>query len=431
MSFVVVCFYTYDTPYAQEAAKLLQSCEQFDIPAFSYGYQSRGTWVKNAGMKPGFLLRMLQRHAGHDIVYLDADARVRSYPELFDNFSGEVGVHYRNGKELLSGTLYLKNVPAVHKLVKTWMTTQAAREEEWDQRVLQDVIKDSGVLIQELPASYCQIFDLMKQHGDPVIEHLQASRRFMAFAASKNESIPIPGELFGQRVRQNSDGTVALVRRNARAEAWLDQNADKIGPLKWRPKMRSQIPIEQVKPAFDGQHVWIVGKGPSLDYLTRRYFGEGPVIGLNEAIHKVESLALDNVTFGLQQDTGLRNTCLPTRGSSLFVSTRSMNFYADYSFLIPFKNEDLGLEPSGLSVSAALRIAKRLGATGVTLLCFDGAMGEDMKYASCVGYGSEAGGPPSRFLTHKAIIEANAQGLPLTWIRPSPPIAGAAYTPRQ
>lgn len=430
MSFLVVCFYTYDTPYDHEAAALVSSCDAFDIPARRMGYQTRGSWVRNAGIKPGFLLRMLEEHPDQDLLYLDADARVRKYPELFDSFEGEVGVHYKDGKELLSGTIFLKNTPTVRALVKLWMEEQAAYPDEWDQRTLQRVIKDSGVLIQTLPPAYCQIFDTMKHHGEPVIEHLQASRRLKHFAVPKSELVPIPPELFGQRVRQNSDGTVALVRRNKQAEAWLDQNAEKLGPLKWRPKMRAPLPLEGVKLAFEGQHVWIVGKGPSLDYLTKRHFGEGPVVALNEAIHKVESLNLDNVTFALQQDAGLRATCRP-KYSTLFVSTAAMNFYADYNFMIPFKNADLDLEPSGLSVSAALRITKRLGATGVTLLCFDGAMGEDMKYASCVGYGSEAGGPPSRFLTHKAIIERDAQGLSLSWIKPSHQIAGGVDTPQQ
>ena len=50
----------------------------------------------------------------------------------------------------------------------------------WDQKVLQYIIDQSEDLhlnIIRLPPTYCQIFDLMQDEGNPVIEQFQASRR--------------------------------------------------------------------------------------------------------------------------------------------------------------------------------------------------------------------------------------------------------------
>ena len=56
--------------------------------------------------------------------------------------------------------------------------------------------------------------------------------------------------------------------------------------------------------------VYIVGRGESLQYLTREYFGEGVVIALNRAIIKVNELNLPNKIYLLQKD-GNKGGSLP------------------------------------------------------------------------------------------------------------------------
>lgn len=56
--------------------------------------------------------------------------------------------------------------------------------------------------------------------------------------------------------------------------------------------------------AHDGEMGYVVGKGPSLKYLTKWHFMSetGPVIAVNEAIHLVQDLGLPNPLYSFQKD---------------------------------------------------------------------------------------------------------------------------------
>ena len=58
------------------------------------------------------------------------------------------------------------------------------------------------------------------------------------------------------------------------------------------------------KDLHKGQTLWIVGKGPSLQYLTKEDIRPGPVITINHAIIKVEELGLPNPIYSMQKDGG-------------------------------------------------------------------------------------------------------------------------------
>jgi hypothetical protein len=61
-------------------------------------------------------------------------------------------------------------------------------------------------------------------------------------------------------------------------------------------------PIQELKDKHKGQTCWIVGKGPSLQYLTGEYIGPGPVIAINQAVMKVQELKLSNLIYSQQKD---------------------------------------------------------------------------------------------------------------------------------
>lgn len=416
MSYTVVCFYTYDTPYEEEAKQLKDSCIKFGIPVVIYGYQTRGSWVKNAGIKAGFLSRVLDE-LQTDILYLDADARVRQPLDLFKSFKADIGVHYRDGKELLSGTIYLRNNDAVKSLIKDWLETQSKNPDSWDQKILQAVLPKHNLDVFKLPATYCCIFDKMRSFGPPVIEHMQASRRLKQLITFTR---PVESVIDRQSIRKTVDGGYYLARRNAKAEAYLDSIAERIETLRWRPRKNNDSPLESLKPFFEGRRVYIIGKGPSLDALTLDYFKnlDAPIIAINEAIHKVESLWPQNTVFGLQQDLKLTNTCRPLRAAML-VETKASNFYADYQFAYVFDNRLLGLPPNALSVAAAIKIALRFGATGFVFISFDACVNTKTAYAECIGSKSSDGGEPSRFLKHRKAIESYIGNSPAEWITPS------------
>lgn len=176
----IISYYTENTPYEIEVENLRQSLCILGIDNIVSAVPNLGSWQKNTQYKPVFILDILNR-TEHNLLYVDADAVVRSHPVLFDSCEYDIGVHYRNGKELLSGTIFLRNCPRTKELMRRWIKCNAENPNKWDQQNLDLSIKKSKDLklkIQNIPPTYCQIFDSMKNCGDPVIEHFQASRRF-------------------------------------------------------------------------------------------------------------------------------------------------------------------------------------------------------------------------------------------------------------
>jgi len=182
---IVVSFYTKGTAYEAEARRMVRSVHLHGLEHDVREVPNQGSWLANTAHKPQYLRTMLDIHAGRDILWIDADGEMRHYPVLFDDFTADIGVCYvdwpqygRNrGPELLSGTIYLKNNRRVRDLVDEW-ARRIERKPQWDQRVLQEIIPErQGLKVIDLPDTYTQIFDTMKNAGEPVILHHQASRR--------------------------------------------------------------------------------------------------------------------------------------------------------------------------------------------------------------------------------------------------------------
>ncbi len=116
-----------------------------------------------------------------DILYLDVDARVMKYPVLFDDFPGHFGVHFREDVELVSNTMFFKNCDICRALVDLWGQEQLRQPEEWDQRVLQQVL---GVIthavpefqVINLPKEYSHMEGIYEWHPGVVIKQIQISR---------------------------------------------------------------------------------------------------------------------------------------------------------------------------------------------------------------------------------------------------------------
>lgn len=182
MNYVVAAYFTENTAYEKEAQGLIESLKKFNLPMDVVGVASQGDWQANAQYKAYFVKQMLIRHFPKDILYVDADAKVRQHPALFDSVDFDVGIAFRENIEMLGGTLYFANKPNVLEVVERWVRGCHLNPQIWDQQVLQHVLKESiqelRLKICTLPPTYCQIFDLMKHVGEPVIEHFQASRRF-------------------------------------------------------------------------------------------------------------------------------------------------------------------------------------------------------------------------------------------------------------
>lgn len=178
----IVGFYTRDSLYEQEAARMRRSAEVLGLPVELAPMDSAGSWVRNAGLKAGFLRAARERLHG-PLVYVDVDAVFHGDPwPLLSTFDCDVAVHVTVNGELQSGTILLNDTPATRALLEDWVAATEASPDEWDQRVLHRVINDSvakgRLKFVRLPNTLCWITDRKDERptGPIVIEHLQASR---------------------------------------------------------------------------------------------------------------------------------------------------------------------------------------------------------------------------------------------------------------
>ena len=180
MNYIVCAFHTDDPLYNDHAKEFEASLKTVGISQYHIEViPPIDKWVSACAQKADFLLSRMRR-TDRDILYVDIDARFRQFPELFDHFPYDIGAHIKDNSELLSGTLYLRNNHKVKSLLKAWKKNQRCNPEMWDQRVLQNTVNELAHLdlkLGNLPAAYCMIFDSMAHLGEPVIEHLQASRQ--------------------------------------------------------------------------------------------------------------------------------------------------------------------------------------------------------------------------------------------------------------
>lgn len=154
-------------------------------------YESRGDWTRNCHYKPVFIEQMLRKHK-RPVLWLDADSRIRRYPKLFDNLKADIGWVWWDwdeiqscalkGLELSAGMLYLRPKPDVYRMLAAWQKANMQSTSQPDQANLQAMLeggfKQGKLKAEMLPYTYSQIFDLQKNVGAPVIEQMQASRRF-------------------------------------------------------------------------------------------------------------------------------------------------------------------------------------------------------------------------------------------------------------
>lgn len=171
---VYVSFYTPEyKPFADE---LEYSLNMFKLKYEIRPIKSFGKWELNCNYKPVFIKEMMEKY-NQPVVWLDADATVESYPTLFDNTTADIAVHFRNGVELLSGTIFFNNTPKAKELIDIWEKRAKEQPHELDQVSLAYAKTCWKGEVKRLPERYCNIFDLMNI-PNPVITHHQASRKY-------------------------------------------------------------------------------------------------------------------------------------------------------------------------------------------------------------------------------------------------------------
>ena len=189
----IISFYT--GHYEWDAEQLKKSMNKLGITNYDVEYRDGvGSWESNTQMKCNFILEKLKEN--DSVVWTDADSRVREIPSFFDTIETDVGFYFLSSecandfklpdhsilksptRYLQSGTMFFRNTKSTINLLHKWNELNSLDNRQWDQWTLQVALAQSDVTITELPESYVWVDGV--NSGSPVIEHLQASRKFKA-----------------------------------------------------------------------------------------------------------------------------------------------------------------------------------------------------------------------------------------------------------
>jgi len=182
---LVISYYTVDTPYEQEVENLRRSCQQLGVQHYIEGLPSRGTWERNCAMKAEFVQSCSDRFT-RPVLWVDADAVLRSVPVLLGGAEEDFAVSKANGWQFNSATVYFNRTENAQRVLRAWVEECTREPRVWDQIHLdtawERVAARHALRTMWLPPSYAKIFDLESEikYGkfEPVIEQFQASRRF-------------------------------------------------------------------------------------------------------------------------------------------------------------------------------------------------------------------------------------------------------------
>jgi len=194
--FIICSYYTLETPYQDISHKyLIPSIEKLQLKSDVRGIENKGSWQLNTSYKPQFIKEMLEKH-NENIVWIDVDAEVLSYPYLFEeipeeyNFAAHmlnrndwynIKLEPHDERELLTGTLFIRNNQNAKTIINIW-TEECKQNKAWEQKVLQKIFEQYNIKICELPIGYSYIKTLPDgskpniQCPSPVIIHNQVSR---------------------------------------------------------------------------------------------------------------------------------------------------------------------------------------------------------------------------------------------------------------
>ncbi len=186
---VIVSYYTEGTAYAEQVKHLKASLRRFNLENDVVGIADRGSWHKNTYYKPQFILEMMDKHPGRSLVFVDADAKIRRNPTLFNDLDYDFACHFRHEKELLSGTLYFGDTKGARFLVEKWIEEDKLNPKtHMPQKNLRAVFDrhKKEIKWKALPVEYCMIFDSRARRSvNAVVEHFQLSRKYKGPSTGK------------------------------------------------------------------------------------------------------------------------------------------------------------------------------------------------------------------------------------------------------
>ena len=217
-------------------------------------------------------------------------------------------------------------------------------------------------------------------------------------------SHPLPG------VRRLADGTFYIPRPSPALQEKMDKEMIRVDTNRWRVKVIASD-ISVLRGLHSGETAHVIGKGPSLDNIET--LTGGPVFCINESVHKIESLRLQNKVYCLQQDSELQEACLP-RTATMLLGTQCRHLYLRYPNKMIYDPAKFGCTAATLTALIAIEFAKLTGCTTIRLYGFDACTIGDTSYAGSIGHQPE--GEPKRFRAYKDMIAEACSGTKWAWV---------------
>ena len=206
-------------------------------------------------------------------------------------------------------------------------------------------------------------------------------------------------------MKQLVDGSIVLPRPNKKvANELLKTHYKVLGVDQFYPWTTDNVKF--FKGMYRGQTLHIIGKGPSLDALKVTDIEDGPIIAINEAIHKVEALLQSRRALFVTQLDNLIN--LNIREVTLFLGPGCWKKYPDYPRRWIFHPAQFNLPTTEISAICAIHIGRMFGCTKFKLYCFDACTCNNTSYANIVGH--QPSGKSERFLKFCNRIKAQDSG---------------------
>lgn len=197
-NFIISAFCTEASPYELIlSSQLLPSLNKLGLKYNIEVMENRGSWLRNVAQKPLTILHTMEKFLSYNVVALDSDCEVLEFPKLFTEIPEEYDIalhildhdswygHTNHVKEILSGTVWIRNNEKMRQFVKEWYLL-ADTADIWEQKCLFKLLESKKDLIKifELPIEYCYISSLPNNQSplvtvnNPIIVHHQASRRY-------------------------------------------------------------------------------------------------------------------------------------------------------------------------------------------------------------------------------------------------------------
>jgi hypothetical protein len=141
-------------------------------------------WKEAVLYKPEFIKKKLRDHPDRDIIWIDADAKLLTYPEflMVEKPDFDISYHHMDvlGEFTFGGTVFYRNCPAVVSLVDQWADEVKRNPKALDEQSLATVVKArEDIVFKTLPPEYCWVERWMRTNhrsATPVIEQYAVSR---------------------------------------------------------------------------------------------------------------------------------------------------------------------------------------------------------------------------------------------------------------